>query len=248
MPTQRYEHRLRLLPYSPAFRALRPDEQDALLCRLYAAFDLSDLSPEDRLFVRDAVMEIANGAAEHELPGSTGDFGRIDEAVDSEDEDLIERVLDSVDRKDQPLTPDEADLLVAECNQYSEERVRRLNYVRGEFVPGQGAIWHREPPLAYGPTPDDLQPGVDSFTVLLVLRVHPAGTIDVCRLADVPTSPEHVRATTKEVPPPFTYISQHVPTLVWLGVNPQQCNIHPHGNVGYPEAELRKLLARLHLR
>ena len=76
LPTQRYAHRLGLLPYAPSFRSLRPDEQDALLSRLYAAYDSSDLSVDDALFVREAAMEIANGAAERELPGSTGDFGR----------------------------------------------------------------------------------------------------------------------------------------------------------------------------
>ena len=166
----------------------------------------------------------------------------IDDAVDSEDDDLIERVLDAVNRTYQPLTPDEADFLAAECAEYSEERVRRLSYDRGEFVAGQGAIWHREPPLSYGPSPDDLQPGIDSFALLLVLRVHPSGTIDVCRYEDVPTSPEHVRATTEDMPHPFTFISQQLPTLVWLGLDPRRWNVHPHPGVDYPEAELRKLL------
>ncbi|MEV7428318.1 hypothetical protein AB0N29_01755 [Nocardioides sp. NPDC092400] len=237
-----------LLPYAPAFRDLEAREQDALLERLYGAHDLVDLAAEDRDFLRSAIMQIANGAAESELPGSTGDFGRIDDAVDSGDDELIERVLDTVGRAGYPLSADEAQTVAAESQQYAELRERRPRGTAANFKPGGGAIWPYQPrwradlaneePLGTGP-----------FTLLLVLRVHPDGTLDVCRTVDVPYSPNYERRETGALASPRAFIASHTPTQVWMRVDPSRDNIFPHGDTDdvYPASELRRLLERLHL-
>ena len=248
MPTPRYEHRLSILPYAPAFRGLRPAEQDALMTRLYAAHDLCELSPHDRAFMREAALQIADGAAEQELPGSTGDYGLIDDAVDSGDDDLIERVLDTVGRGAYPLTADEASALAEESEQYAEAMAMRPSYDSSDFAPGKGAIWHHEARWTCGAPSDDQQLGTGPFTALLVLRLHPDGTLDVCRLNDVPLSPKHERAATGTLPYPAAFIGLHTPVQVWLGLHPARRNVHPYDGVDYPAPELERLLTRLHLR
>jgi len=75
-------------------------EQDALKERLIDASTLADLSAGDRQLLRDGVFAVSAG----NVPGmfadplEQGDWAAIDAAIDSEDDDALERALDTVGR------------------------------------------------------------------------------------------------------------------------------------------------------
>ncbi|MCR6033620.1 hypothetical protein GGQ22_19620 [Nocardioides sp. zg-579] len=251
MPTQRYAHRLSLLRYAPSFKALDAGHQDSLLKRLYAVHDACELSRSDRSFLRASMMEVAGGAVKSELPGSEVDWGLMDEAVDSEDDDFIEGVLDRIGSTAEfPLTEADARWIASEAKGYADSARTRPVLTAADFVPGMGAIWHYETPWPDGPSTgdNDREVGTGPFTALLVLRVHATdGTLDVCLMKDAPYSPEHERLERGDVPPARAFIGLNTPTQVWLGLDPAKQNIHPDFGNAYEPTQLASLLKRLHL-
>lgn len=244
MPTPRYEHRLMILPYAPAFRALEGADQDRLLRRLYSVHDLCELCEDDRAFVRRAALEVAN--APDELPGSRIDYHEIDAAMYSGDDDTIERMLDRIGLTREEQSEPDLDQIAQESAEFAERHAEQPAYDLSEFRAGTGAIWHYQKRWSSGPPSEDL--GTGPFTVLLVLRVHPDGALDVCRLEDVPPSPEYERAQTGSLPRPETFIGAHTPVQTWLRVEPKRWSIFPYPAFEYPTSEFQKLIARLHLR
>lgn len=251
MPTKRYAHRMSLLRYAPSFKALDAGRQDLLLARLYAVHDACELSRSDRSILRAAMMEVAGGAVESELPGAEVDWQLFDKAVDSEDDDFIEGVLDRIGQTAElPLTEADAQWIASDADDYADAARSRPVLKAADFVPGMGAVWHYETPWPDGPSTRDNsgEVGTGPFTALLVLRVHAAdGTLDVCLLNDVPYSPEHERLTRGDVPPASSFIGLNTPTQVWLGLDPAKQNIHPYFGNAYEPTQLASLLKRLHL-
>ena len=196
------------------------------------------------------MMEVAGGAARSELPSSEVDWGLMDEAVDSDDDDFIEGVLDGIGHTAElPLTEADAQWMASEAKDYADSARTRPVLTAADFVPGMGAIWHYETPWLDGASTGDntREVGTGPFTALLVLRIHADGTLDVCLLNDVPYSPEYERSTSGDVPSGSAFVGVNTPTKVWLGLDPAKQNIHPYFGNAYEPTQLANLLKRLHL-
>lgn len=98
MPDLRLAHRAGLLTVTPTGAAMSHDERFALLERCAEADTLADLSAADREVLRSAAFDVSDGRSTLDPVLNAGDWEAIDAAEDADDEEALERALDTVGR------------------------------------------------------------------------------------------------------------------------------------------------------
>jgi hypothetical protein len=97
MPSQRLIHRVGNLHASPTWMAMVAEQQDELDRRVIAAEEFADLSAEDQDLIRRGELEVSAGLSPRfQDPSTWGDWTAIEQAMDSGDNEALDRALEMV--------------------------------------------------------------------------------------------------------------------------------------------------------